>query len=243
MNTTFSNSQLGNVIQFRLDGNKTTAFTAYKSGHRETVGDIRSRYIGYYNNNRSNDGNVNGGLYNLQKQYNADVVIGVMKPGIDPNVTTKKITCGMAITIPDKSMSNSHHTLNKVAGLGLYFIDPTFQNCYDNKTMPAHEFGHTAGLYHGMYTDGITKYNEYKSNMLLPGAGGYYSNALKFQTAMSYSNIGTIEVVNQFSDKENYYGCDITTGYSYTCGNAAADSVATLKKFAKDYNERGNWYK
>lgn len=240
MNTTFINSGLGNKVQFTLDGHVLSRFSAYNSGSRETLTQISNRYLQYFATNASDKTKSVGTLYGLQKQYKADVVIGVLKGTQENN--SESITCGKALLVPNKGMiaSGSTSSLMEVGPLGLFFIQ-AHDLCYENETIAAHEFGHTVGLYHGPATDTLSTYNSYKDNMVLRGAAGYYRSDLDFQTIMSYRNTATVDILNQFSDKDSY-SCDSSLGITYLCGNSNFDAIETLQYFRSNYNKRGNWY-
>lgn len=232
LHRTFNNSGLQSHIQFRLKHQLKSGFANTVSGSKESIIQLTNRYETYIPS--SNTGTPTGWLNILQNAYQADVVIAITKEG---NISTK---CGIAVNIPNKSQLVSGETLNDVAETamnGLFFISAK-TSCLNDETLAAHEFGHTAGLYHGKATDGTSAYNSYKPNMLLAGAAGFNNfDWNNYRSVMADKPTADTQL-NQFSDK-NRNDC---TYWDRACGDSSANSVATLKKYASEYNKRGNWY-
>jgi hypothetical protein len=237
MNKSFVDSGLGNVIQFQLKNQVTQAYTGYFNGQRENLVHIRERYQPFFNYVKDNRKPM-GALYFLQKQYNADVVIGIFKQG--PILPNEPELCGIAVNIPNKTFLGGNYTnlsqLNQSAAFSVFFID-TDSDCLDPPYIPAHEFGHTAGLRHGVVTD-LAEYHNYRPNMLRDDSTGYYVGNKNYQTLMSGKDLHLIQNINRFSDFSKSNCGNQADG---PCGSALSSSVETLKIYASDYNKRGNW--
>lgn len=234
LNQTFENSGLANKIQFRLSNQLLTRYTAYASGKRENLKQIRQRYQPYFNHVLDNK-TSQGWLYNLQNTHDVDLVIAVMKEGTDSGL------CGIAVNAPNKKFVNSNRNIVQVAesaAFGLFWISAD-SVCLDDNQLAAHEFGHTAGLMHGDLTDGLGYY-VYRSDLIRPDAIGFVNAPDNYQTIMSYA--GNHHINNQFSDI-NANDCGPVNDNNHSCGNSNASAVYTLGGFYQAYNKRGNWYK
>lgn len=238
LNQTFLNSGLANKIQFRLEDQIMSGFSTYSNGKIENLKQIWSRYQPHFRNVLENK-TSQGTLYNLQNQHNVDLVIAVMKEGTDSGL------CGVAVNAPNQSFVNSNRNIVDVAesaAFGLFWIS-AHSDCLDERTLAAHEFGDTAGLYHGNLTDGMGYY-VYRSDLIRPDATGYSNSIRGYQTIMSsYARPNHIRN-NNFSDiNANDCGPHTSTqSYTYTCGDVNASSVYTLGSFYRAYNKRGDWY-
>lgn len=115
---------------------------------------------------------------------------------------------------------------------GLIFISAAAK-CFNQDNLYAHEFGHTAGLYHS-HQEILDEYCVYNSSeMLVDGAAGYrnkdiYTYGLSTVMVPEKDVCSTKE--NRFSDM-NASGC----GYikNLPCGDIEHNSIATLKKFIR----------
>ncbi len=148
--------------------------------------------------------------------------------------------CGVAVNAPNQSFVNSNRNIVDVAesaAFGLFWISADL-SCLTDPTLAAHEFGHTAGLYHGNLTDGMGYY-VYRSDLIRPDAVGFVNAADNYQTIMSYADGHNIN--NQFSDI-NANDCGPLNDENHSCGNSNASSVYTLGGFYRAYNKRGDWY-
>lgn len=235
LNKTFNNSGLSSHIQFRLKKQGVWPVSQLSNGKRESIIQMGNRYESYIND-MINNGNPKGTAYILQNAYKADTVIVVTKEG---NISGK---IGWAVSIPNKkhidSNLNTHDKLVGFGGYGLFFISAE-KIAFENNLLVAHEFGHTAGLYHGP-TD--STYNTYKKQMLVLGASGYKhiaSPSSNFSTAMIPGSEKAHVQENLFSNKDDY-GCGHWN--LHYCGTSEFNAVDTLKKFASAYNKRGYWY-
>ncbi len=237
LNATFINSKLGNYIQFRLVKQADFQFANdIKPGVKENIRQLRSRYFTYFNTSMSTRKPV-GTLYILQKAYKADLVVAITYEG-----NNSSTICGSAIDMPKKSdIKTTDSKLVQSGPYGLIFISAAAK-CFNQDNLYAHEFGHTAGLNHN-YKEILDEYCADNSiEMLVDGASGYQNpgNFSKFSTAMiAEKDVGSTKKENRFSDM-NASGCGMY--FMSTCGDTQHNAVATLKKFASDYNKRGNWY-
>lgn len=238
LNATFTNSKLGNYIQFRLVKQADFQFANdIRPEVKENIRQLRSRYFTYFNTSMSTRKPV-GTLYILQKAYKADLVIAITYEG--NNTST---ICGSAINLPKKSdIKTTDSKLVQSGPYGLIFISATAK-CFNQDNLYAHEFGHTAGLYHS-HQEILDEYCvDNSSEMLVDGAAGYRNKDI-FTYGLSTvmvpeKDIGSTKKENRFSDM-NASGCGMY--FMSTCGDTQHNAVATLKKFASDYNKRGNWY-
>lgn len=234
MNESFSNSLIGNYIQFNLRKQLLATISNEDGSGPEDINAMVDRYKGYISTMKAT-GNPVGKAHIIQDMFNADVVAVVTYTGVTDS-------CGKAVTIPTtKGLYNEQAIKEHVefGPTGLFFLN-SHNMCLEDITLPAHEFGHTAGLWHGQYTDSTMNYAaNIEPYMLREGAVGYNYMpwyALNFKTLMARYPLSD-KLYNRFSNK-NRYDCN----GSNACGNTDANAVATLKAYAASYNKRGSWF-
>ncbi len=230
LNETISNSALSSHLNFNLTGMVTSSINTSNGAIPDNIKQIESTYDGYYTG-MLNSGSPIGKAYELQDEYDADVVIVLVQED-ESNLSG---VCGKATHIPQKKPSMSVN----YAAFSLFFIQASSE-CMGYKWLAAHEFGHTAGLNHGQITDDHEDYTkDVEPFMLKPGAAGYnYIRTFEFdfRTVMTDKPIFD-QLLNRFSDSERN-DCD----GAKPCGDGSANAVATLKAFAASYNQRGDWF-
>lgn len=237
LNQTFINSKLDSYIKFRLVKQADFQFAnEVKPGVKENIRQLRSRHISYFDT-AMKTGNPVGTLYILQNAYKADLVIAITYEG-----NNSSTICGTAVDMPKKSkVISTPSKLIQSGPYGLIFVSAT-KECFKQENLYSHEFGHTAGLFHS-YQEILDEYCvDNSSEMLVEGAVGYQNDStyVNFSTAMiPINSIGRTKIENRFSDM-NVSNCGLLS--LSACGDLKHNAVATLKKFASDYNKRGNWY-
>jgi len=176
-------------------------------------------------------------LHKLQKAYKADLVVTITK------ITN---TCGVTTYLPNKGTFRSRKRSFEFADGGQIFINNT-SNCFNKKTLLAHEVGHTFGLWHGKAVKNKT------------GQSGHYEPRKAFRSYANgfgdtdyLMNYGTIMAGsylagpgkgrdNKFSNP-NSYSCGYYSD-DEVCGDSTANAVKFIKINARYYNMRGDWYK
>jgi len=238
LNDSFKNSELDWLYSFNLVGQITDNIALFNNRYYSNIESLHNQYVSYFNESFEK-GYPRGRAFIQQSRFKADVVIVIMKE----NAPTY---CGKAISIPNKLVSNrsgiTDFELMEFAGYGLFFISAE-KECLEDETLAAHEFGHTAGLFHGAATDGESQFSEDKSNMFVEGAAGFYKYSFfksdRYSTLMEnimYSF--NLPRLNQFSDKSS----NNCTDKNQPCGSYDADAISNLTKYASAYNKRGHWF-
>ncbi len=240
LNASFNGSGLGSYINFTLAINTTDSISV--------AGDTLDYLKFKYSVNPSLAGGIKAvrlTLHKIQKNYTADVVIGIVKPS---NWLTTSI-CGTSVNIPNTSqITNTFPTvasLLKKGDDGILFLNAR-DTCLSRVYLTAHEVGHTFGLHHGV---SVAIYNNdwshYPTSILIgTGAGGYGkagTSSYDYGTIMTAFNLGLSEAKkdNRFSDK-TAYKCG--TFDNQICGDTSSDAVSIIKANAQYYNQRGAWY-
>lgn len=227
INKVYKNSRLSSSYKFELAKVRDWNFSGGRTFHSLTK---------LYKKNKASNRKAKLDLHILQQYYKLDLVIAVI--GKD---STSKFA-GSANGVP------TYHGYARSADFGIIFI-----NGYRNakqKYVISHEIGHTFGLSHGKAVADYTgKDIHYKTNGFAKGANGfgkvntakYYNNA--YTTLMSYRYVkvrNSRANSNRYSDKTRN---DCGYYHKEPCGNTNANAVHVLKRYAKEYGKRSEWYR
>ena len=176
-------------------------------------------------------------LHKFQKSYKADLVV---------SITKMTDTCGVGTYLPNKGTFSSRKKSFEFADGGQVFINNA-SNCFNKKTLLAHEVGHTFGLWHGKAVKNKTgESGHYEPKKAFTG----YANG--FGDTDYWMNYGTIMAGSYLAGpgkgRDNKFSNPNvnTCGYykdDEKCGDSTANAVRFIKENARYYNMRGDWYK
>lgn len=242
LNRTMANSGLSQEIRFNLVDDLYTRFSHMENGQRANIVQIAEKYK-VYGSQAVSSKKPNAPLFFLQKAHNADVVIGVSVEDAN-NVSNYQ---GMVIDIPSNrniGISETSSDVMETAPFGVFFISAKDET-FTNPRLAAHEFGHTAGLFH-LPVEPVKNGDDidHTSDWIVHGAAGYKHEVdwgIDRTTVMvnSYNASFSTGKENQYSDINNH-----TCGKNdnLPCGDVNSNAVQTIRTFAADINKRGNWY-
>jgi hypothetical protein len=224
LNESFINSGLSSKISFQ----RVAYLPRYVSNNGESLENIADRY----DNTRSGSSKTTRlKLHELQKYYEADIVVTIMEPG-------STSLCGIAIDIPE--------TINdlKYGDNGFIFLSNE-DSCLDSQSLIAHEVGHTFGLHHGKaVADDRGVPENYKVNSISNGYGVLVDYGMNYSTIMSKDIVFSEKGIGNFFSDPNKYECGFwDSDRTNVCGNSTANATKFISDNVRFYNMRGDWYK
>lgn len=196
----FNNSELGSHYDFRLKASILKDFVNITNKVNPSPTDLSNIYSSYIRLSVQNGNKPFGTLQNIQKTYNADIVLsvfphtlGVLNTGV----------CGASPTpMKNNFFLNNVSELLKIGPYGIIFINAD-SYCMKKDYLIAHEVGHGFGLKHGLTIDGEVSFNSYKDEMIDYASGIGYNdkNSLLYRgTIMAQPGSISDTIHDRFSD-------------------------------------------